>query len=328
MAEMEQCQPRPPPRSSRSEKVTNPKAKFVVHRPRRSKKSTQAAAVPASPMSPLVRNNVFRSHERNQSHGKDGTLGKENCLNLPPESPLSPLEKNTPVKRETLISHRHERNSNQIPISSLALSFDAAASVSQLNFDSTSSTPLEAPVVAAVPTATVTAPAIQDEEPISKTSPGEKTVPSAPKAVDKASAPKSGVAAAAFFSKMKKKCKVVQLADAATSLGHPSFGNFAVGCAALRCLECDFAVMRFSGQAWAPETSYLFLRLNVDPSSPEKLDPMLVPCPGASAYACQCSWRTVSKGGAGGSGVEKVNHHGNILQGECGKCLRWCCAGH
>jgi len=146
--------------------------------------------------------------------------------------------------------------------------------------------------------------------------------------VEQQQAEKPKAAAAAFFSKMKKKCKVVQLADGSTVLGHPSFGNFSVGCASLRCLSCDLAVLRLPGRAWSSDTSYLFLRLNVDPTEPAKLDPMLIPCPGAAAYACQCSWRTVRKGGAVGPGVEKVAQQGGALKSECGKDLRWCCAGH
>jgi len=125
------------------------------------------------------------------------------------------------------------------------------------------------------------------------------------------------------------KCRVLQLVDASMPLGHPSFSTPRVGCAAMRCLSCNFSVLRVPHHAWdKSKVSYLFLRNFFDPGHPEKLISALERSEGAAAYACQCSWRTVPKGAQGErSGVEKVGLDVVCCSGD-GKPLKWSCLGH
>jgi hypothetical protein len=87
-------------------------------------------------------------------------------------------------------------------------------------------------------------------------------------------------------------------------------------------------VGRIEGARWAPETTYLFLRLHMTNPKDDctirakdaaKLGPMLIASPSAAAYACQCSWRTAVA-------PEPITFHSS--RAENGSSLRWCCAGH
>jgi hypothetical protein len=138
-----------------------------------------------------------------------------------------------------------------------------------------------------------------------------------------------------LVAQKKSKCRVLQLADASTPLGHPSFAASSVGCASMRCLSCDFQVLRVPHKAWRrSKVSYLYLRTHFDPKqhpSDGNLGSALEHMEGAAAYACQCSWRTVFSGGEGGSGIEKVTGTAQRASSCCsgdGKPLQWCCAGH
>lgn len=60
----------------------------------------------------------------------------------------------------------------------------------------------------------------------------------------------------------------------------------------LHCVQCDMAVNRWTGKAWASDADYMFFR-NTAPDR-YKMASMLVPRKGSSAYACQCSWIAVN----------------------------------
>ncbi|KAL1519720.1 hypothetical protein AB1Y20_023230 [Prymnesium parvum] len=60
----------------------------------------------------------------------------------------------------------------------------------------------------------------------------------------------------------------------------------------LRCARCDFKVLKFAGRSWVPSADYMFFR-NFMPDR-EKLGQKLTASDGEDAFACQCSWATVS----------------------------------
>lgn len=84
-------------------------------------------------------------------------------------------------------------------------------------------------------------------------------------------------------------------------------------CDALRCTKCDFRVLSLPHRAWHSDCDYLFFRNNYPTEA--KLGPKLDASQGACAYACQCSWRTVS----GSEGVRVDSYSSD---------LRWICGGH
>jgi len=58
------------------------------------------------------------------------------------------------------------------------------------------------------------------------------------------------------------------------------------------CMQCDNAVICFTGFEWAAEVDYLFIR-NFH-GKPAKLRPKLCLNSGKTAYCCQCSWKTAA----------------------------------
>mmetsp|Transcript_25575 Transcript_25575/g.57358 ORF Transcript_25575/g.57358 Transcript_25575/m.57358 type:complete len:299 (-) Transcript_25575:109-1005(-) len=113
-----------------------------------------------------------------------------------------------------------------------------------------------------------------------------------------------------------RRCKTLFLGTSLAELRHPCFGK-ETACPHMRCTSCDFEVMRVPDRAWTAETSYLSLRLHVP--NLLKLEPILLDAPGKCAYACQCSWKTVDK-------TERVTFMETAS--DCGKSLKWRCAGH
>lgn len=88
------------------------------------------------------------------------------------------------------------------------------------------------------------------------------------------------------------KCYPVLLGDPTIPLGLNK-GDARKACSALRCTSCDFKVCMFDNVAWDDSCDYLFLRNNVPDFG--KLQAKLSPTPGARAYACQCTWRSIHK---------------------------------
>jgi len=60
----------------------------------------------------------------------------------------------------------------------------------------------------------------------------------------------------------------------------------------LRCARCDFKVLRFMDQRWDDSADYMFFR-NFMPDR-QKLQQKLTASEGEVAFACQCSWASVS----------------------------------
>jgi len=112
------------------------------------------------------------------------------------------------------------------------------------------------------------------------------------------------------------KCTVAYLGGSDAVLGLPALGA-RKSCARLRCASCDLAVVRIAGKRWKADLTYLFLR-NSMPSL-EKIASMLEPDATAASYACQCSWKVVTR-------TVKLTFNGT--PSDCGKLLQWSCTGH
>ena len=90
-------------------------------------------------------------------------------------------------------------------------------------------------------------------------------------------------------------------------------------CPRMRCTACDFEVARLPGRRWGGGLEYLHLRQHMPFVERPELLEHLEADPRAAAYACQCSWRTVTA-------PERISFLES--KAHCGKPLRWCCAGH
>jgi len=306
-------QPRPPNTEAPLQRQSHPKSRFV--RPR---------ALCAAADSPL---------ELPAAVNKTPTKAPPHLL--PPRTPLSPLAANSPVRGET----------GFCPPSPPLLPRSAPASTpARRRLPSpprTPLSPLEASISCGVAalrlcapgnTSSVAPPVQGSGAPVGTASEEAGRAAAGPMAARAAAA--AAAAAGAAASRAAQRCKVAFLGPAGCELGvgtrsgtGRAFGAV-VCCARLRCTACDFTVARVEGARWAPETSYLFLRLNmtnpqdsctIPPCDAVKLGPMLIAAPSACAYACQCSWRTVVA-------AEPVCFHGS--KSESGKPLRWCCSGH
>ena len=95
-------------------------------------------------------------------------------------------------------------------------------------------------------------------------------------------------------------------------------------CRHLRCTQCDHAVIILPGRAWLPATDYFFFRNNVP-----DVDALVRGAgaeAGASAYCCQCAWRTVrgrenlTAAQAQGRAAYANDREADLAQ------LRWVCA--
>ncbi|KAM6087776.1 cilia- and flagella-associated protein 418 isoform 2-T2 [Chlamydotis macqueenii] len=81
-------------------------------------------------------------------------------------------------------------------------------------------------------------------------------------------------------------------------------------CDQLRCTACDFRVSLFNDYIWDQSCDYLFFRNNMPELS--KLRAKMVKKKGARAYACQCSWRSISE----------------LTDLQTDQQLRWVCGKH
>lgn len=63
-------------------------------------------------------------------------------------------------------------------------------------------------------------------------------------------------------------------------------------CDKLRCTSCDFDVVMFDNFEWHQDCDYLFFRNNVPDF--QRLKSKLTTKKGYRAYACQCTWRSVT----------------------------------
>ncbi|XP_075069934.1 cilia- and flagella-associated protein 418 [Mixophyes fleayi] len=81
-------------------------------------------------------------------------------------------------------------------------------------------------------------------------------------------------------------------------------------CSQLRCTACDFTIVTFDDYRWDASCDYLFFRNSVPEHS--KLQSKMIRKKGTRAYACQCSWRSVSE----------------IIDLSLEEQLRWVCGKH
>mmetsp|Transcript_58527 Transcript_58527/g.67598 ORF Transcript_58527/g.67598 Transcript_58527/m.67598 type:complete len:206 (-) Transcript_58527:40-657(-) len=105
--------------------------------------------------------------------------------------------------------------------------------------------------------------------------------------------------------KKNKKCWQPNLGNK----NSPSFSKRDV-CEKLRCTSCDLKVQMFHGYKWTADCNYLFFRNYF--SNKTQLNSKLIADEDSSAYACQCSWKTVTD-------VYPISDF---------KELKWVCAGH
>eukprot|EP00658_Telonema_sp_P-2_P042083 TRINITY_DN30165_c0_g1_i1.p1 TRINITY_DN30165_c0_g1~~TRINITY_DN30165_c0_g1_i1.p1 ORF type:complete len:115 (+),score=13.54 TRINITY_DN30165_c0_g1_i1:198-542(+) len=92
----------------------------------------------------------------------------------------------------------------------------------------------------------------------------------------------------------------------------------------LRCVKCDFKVLRFAGHRWSPSVDYLFFR-NFMPSL-DRMREELLPEPEYAAYACQCAWQSVM-----GNVTElstSVSRCPGEHGGSCDESIKWVVASH
>nr|XP_061788999.1 cilia- and flagella-associated protein 418-like [Nerophis lumbriciformis] len=88
-----------------------------------------------------------------------------------------------------------------------------------------------------------------------------------------------------------RKCCPVYLGGSALAKGIGT-ATSKRSCDQLRCTSCDFRIVMFDDREWDSSCDYLFLRNNMPDH--KKLAAKLRKKNGVRAYACQCSWFTVS----------------------------------
>ncbi|XP_052559280.1 cilia- and flagella-associated protein 418 [Tympanuchus pallidicinctus] len=81
-------------------------------------------------------------------------------------------------------------------------------------------------------------------------------------------------------------------------------------CDQLRCTACDFRVSLFNDYIWDQSCDYLFFRNNMPDLN--KLRAKMIKKKGSRAYACQCSWRSISE----------------LTDLQADQQLRWVCGKH
>eukprot|EP00698_Gefionella_okellyi_P006815 TRINITY_DN1637_c0_g1_i2.p1 TRINITY_DN1637_c0_g1~~TRINITY_DN1637_c0_g1_i2.p1 ORF type:complete len:195 (-),score=31.26 TRINITY_DN1637_c0_g1_i2:441-1025(-) len=105
------------------------------------------------------------------------------------------------------------------------------------------------------------------------------------------------------------KCAEVIIGEPRVPRGCAKLGQV-IACDALRCLKCDFKVLVFPNAAWDVSCDYLFFRNNMP--NVDKLQQKILAKQGSAAYACQCSWRSVTSS-------ENITYSNT---------LRWVCGTH
>lgn len=108
------------------------------------------------------------------------------------------------------------------------------------------------------------------------------------------------------------RCTKVVIAGTAIPRGVKGSAFSKSACDRLRCLNCNFEAIQFSGYKWSSEVDYMFFRNNMP--NRQKLGTHLVECSSSVAYCCQCSWIS--------SEEELV-----LSPGQQDK-PQWVCAGH
>ncbi|XP_046842239.1 cilia- and flagella-associated protein 418-like isoform X2 [Xenia sp. Carnegie-2017] len=106
-----------------------------------------------------------------------------------------------------------------------------------------------------------------------------------------------------------RKCYTVYLGGTQLSRGLSS-ATVKRSCDQLRCTACDFQVFSFDDYKWHSSCDYLFFRNNIPDF--EKLKVNLIQKRGSRAYACQCSWRSIT--------------HIENIENDTG--LKWVCGKH
>lgn len=93
-------------------------------------------------------------------------------------------------------------------------------------------------------------------------------------------------------SSSRKRCVKVFLAGSKFPKGL-CCGSEERACDRLRCTSCDFSVVILNDYEWQVDCDYLFFRNNIPDF--EKLKSKLTRKRGCCAYACQCSWRSITQ---------------------------------
>lgn len=93
-------------------------------------------------------------------------------------------------------------------------------------------------------------------------------------------------------SSSRKRCVKVFLGGSKFPKGL-CWGSEERACDRLRCTSCDFSVVILNDYEWQVDCDYLFFRNNIPDF--EKLKSKLTRKRGCCAYACQCSWRSITR---------------------------------
>ncbi|XP_071824678.1 cilia- and flagella-associated protein 418-like [Apostichopus japonicus] len=91
---------------------------------------------------------------------------------------------------------------------------------------------------------------------------------------------------------LQKRCFPVYVGGSAIVVGVSS-AMTERACDQLRCTSCDFKVVFYDNVQWDNTCDYLFFRNNVPDY--QRLCSKLKKKKGSRAYACQCTWRSVTK---------------------------------
>lgn len=111
---------------------------------------------------------------------------------------------------------------------------------------------------------------------------------------NKESCPKSQTtssSSSSFKKSLQRRCFPVYLGGSAIVVG-VSGAMTERACDQLRCTSCDFRVVFYDDVQWDKSCDYLFFRNNVPDY--QRLCSKLKRKNGCRAYACQCSWRSVT----------------------------------
>lgn len=258
---------------------------------------------PPMPLSPKAQNRSPTRSRNNNDKTKD--------QDKPPPTPLSPLDQNITSLRSSSgnLSKKHDEPP-PTPLSPLALN-ESHLSSETAEPPPTDTVDSEHPRDSPTPSARIlafddTLDQTKEEKPAVKCAKGS-ILP-----FDN----KSKMSLTSITPAANSKCTVAYLGGSDAVMGLPALGARR-SCGRLRCASCDFAVVRIAGKRWKADLTYLFLR-NSMPSR-EKIASMLEPDAQAASYACQCSWKVVTR-------TEKLAFNGT--PSDCGKFLQWSCAGH
>eukprot|EP01112_Ceratiomyxa_fruticulosa_P002832 TRINITY_DN1307_c0_g1_i6.p1 TRINITY_DN1307_c0_g1~~TRINITY_DN1307_c0_g1_i6.p1 ORF type:complete len:256 (-),score=58.25 TRINITY_DN1307_c0_g1_i6:170-877(-) len=123
-------------------------------------------------------------------------------------------------------------------------------------------------------------------------------------------APSSSVTPSPSSSSAKKRCDPLCIGGSKDIAGVTLSMVSQKKCTNIRCSGCDFKVISFVDYCWDSTVDYLFFRNYI--FNEAKLMTKLVRKMGFSAYACQCTWKSVNS-------LEVLSFKGD---------MKWRCAGH